>query len=159
MTTYRQRFAAATLTVLAVTALAGCVQGAPMPTPTPSASSSPAPTSTSIPTTPELHPEGGAAANKQFFDLVNSEFNAAHGMSDGRSIIDNLVSNGFLKADMEVTPDTTALDIPVDSIVFSVRIKGECLIGQFSAAGYTSQQAPLLGTGKCLVGITRPIDW
>lgn len=90
---------------------------------------------------------------------MNTQFNVAHGMSDGQSIINNLVSNGFVKADMEVTYDTTALDIPVDSIVFSVRIKGECLIGQFSAAGYSSLQSSLLGTGTCLVGTTRPIDW
>lgn len=131
-----------------------------MPVPTPSESSpTPTPTSTSITTKPVLHPDGSAAANKQFFDLVNKEFNAAHGMSDGRSIIDNLVANGFVKTDMEVTFDTTALDIPVDSIVFSVRIKGECLIGQFSGAGYSGIQAPLLGTGTCLIGTTRPIDW
>lgn len=140
--------------------LAGCVGTTPMPTPTQSESSSatPAPSSTAKPK-PELRPDGSAAANKQFFDFVNAEFNATHGMSDGRSIIDNLVANGFVKADMEVTFDTTALDIPADMIVFSVRIKGECLIGQFDASGYVSLQAPLLGTGTCLVGTTRPIDW
>ena len=130
-----------------------------MPVPTASESASATPSPSATPKRPLLHPESGAAANKQFFDLINKEFFAAYGMADGASIINNLVANGFAKADMEVTYDTTALDIPVDSIVFSVRIKGECLIGQLSAAGYAGIQAPLLGTGRCLVGTTRPIDW
>lgn len=131
-----------------------------MPVPTQSESASPSASATPTPKPdPILRPDSSAAANKQFFDFVNKNFNAANGMSNGQAIIDNLVANGFVKADMEVTYDTTAIEIPADSIVFSVRIKGECLIGQFSAAGYTSLQAPLLGTGRCLVGVTRPIDW
>lgn len=162
MTTTRLSRFAAVLSVSTVVALAlaGCINGEPMPVPTPSGSASASSSPTPAPRPdPKLHPDGTAAANKQFFDFVNKNFNATHGMSDGRSIIDNLVANGFIKSDMEVTYDTTALDIPVDSIVFSVRIKGECLIGQFSASGYSSLQAPLLGTGTCLVGTTRPIDW
>jgi len=150
------RFAAAAASAAVVLAmLAGCVQGEPMPVPTQTTSSSPTPSPTPTVKPPLFRPDGSAAANKQFFDYVNKQFNAAHGMADGRSIIDNLVASGFVKGDMEVTYDTTALDIPVDAIVFSVRIKGECLIGQFSAAGYTGLQAPLLGTGRCLVGATR----
>jgi hypothetical protein len=142
-------------------ALTGCIGDKPMPVPTSSGSSSSSATSTPEPTEtiPILRPEGNAAANKQFFDYVNKKFNAANGMSSGQAIIDNLVASGFVKTDMEVTFDTTALEIPADLIVFSVRIKGECLIGQFDASGYTSLQAPLLGTGACLVGTTRPIDW
>lgn len=154
------RATAVGVAVVVVAFLTGCVDSNPVstatPTRAPGAASTPTPTANP---SSELRPDGNAAANKPFFDSVNTEFNAANGMSDGRSIIDNLVSKGFVKADMEVTYDTTALEIPVDLIVFSVRIKGDCLIGQFDATGYTSLQAPLLGTGTCLVGVSRPIDW
>ena len=150
---------AAVSSALLVGLLAGCT-GAPAQTPPPSETASPEPSA--APTRDPgavLRPGESAAANQLFFDKVNSDFVAVHGMSDGRSLIDNLVAAGFLKQDMQVTPDRTAIDLPADTIVFSVRIKGECLIGQTSAAGYKGLIAPLLGSGSCLVGSTRPIDW
>ncbi len=142
---------------LLVAALAGCV-GEPMPVPTYTPTGSATPSATPD-ADPVFRPNGSAAANQQYFDFVNQAWNNAHQMSDGRSIVDNLVAAGFTKADMEVTADTTALNIPVDGIQVSVRIKQECLIAQFSNAGYTGILAPVLATGKCLVGQTRPIDW
>jgi len=143
---------------LAIAALAGCVQGKPTPvptyTPSSSASATPAPDAAPI-----LRPGDTAAANKQFFDAVNTAFYAAHGKSDGKSIIDNLVASGFRKQDMEVTPDTTSIGEAADSIVFSIRVKGECLVGQFNGVGYHGVIGPILATGGCLVGTTRPIDW
>ena len=159
MATRPNRLAAAFVAVATVAVLAGCV-GDPMPVPTESASSpSPSSSSTPRPTGAVLRPGESAAANQQFFDKVNAEFRAAHGLSTSRAIIDNLVAAGFIKADMEVTPDRTAINIAADSIVFSVRIDDECLIGQFSATGYKGVLEPVLGSGKCLVGITQPIDW
>lgn len=144
--------------------LCGCTAApaatpAATPTSTPDPGSSDAtPTPTSTPG-PTIHPGDSAAANKDFFDRVNQDFYTARGMSDGRSIIDNLVAAGFRKQDMSVTADATAIGLPVDSIVFAVRVKGECLVGQVSATGYHGEIVPLLGTGGCLVGFTRPIDW
>jgi hypothetical protein len=149
-------FAAAAVTAAT---LAGCV-GDPMPVPTESADSpSPSSSSTPRPGGAVLRPGESAAANQQFFDKVNSEFRAANGISTSRAIVDNLVAAGFVKADMEVTPDRTAINIAADSIVVSVRIDDECLVGQFGAAGYTGVLTPTLGSGKCLVGVTLPIDW
>jgi len=149
---------AAIVGALAIAALAGCVQGVPTPVPiyTPSATESGTPAPDAGPT---LRPGDTAAANKQFFDAVNTAFYAAHGKSDGRSIIDNLVASGFRKQDMEVTPDTTSIGEAADSIVFSIRVKGECLVGQFNGAGYHGIIGPILAAGGCLVGTTRPIDW
>jgi hypothetical protein len=146
---------AAAISALAI-ALTGCVAEAPMPAPTPTPTDSIAPTNTP---NPQLRPGDTAAANQQFFDHVNSTFYAANGKSDGRTIVDNLVTAGFRKQDIEVTFDTTPTNRPVDSIVFSVRVKGECLVGQFGPNGYVGRIEPLLGTGGCLVGHTRPIDW
>ena len=138
--------------------LVGC-GGAPMPTPTVSASGSATPSPSPTAKAPVFHPDGSAAANQQYFDYVNRALNVVFAMSDSQTIVNNLVAAGFNKADMEVTDDTTALNIPVDAIQVSVRIKGECLIGGFSNTGYTGIVAPLLGSGTCLVGATRPIDW
>jgi len=91
--------------------------------------------------------------------MLNTEYFDENGRGDGRSIVDNLVAGGFSKQDMEVTPDSTALGLDADSIVVSVRIKGECLMGQFFDDNYVSSIEPLLGTGGCLVGKTRAIDW
>lgn len=155
----RSRMAVATAAALAVgSLLLGCT-GQPMPVPTTSASRSATPTPSPTAKPPAFHPDGTAAANQQYFDYVNRAWNVVHAMSDGQSIVNNLVAAGFSKADMEVTFDTTALDLTVDSIQVAVRIKGECLIGGFSNVGYTGILAPMLGTGTCLVGQTRPIDW
>lgn len=147
---------------LAVGVLSGCITPAPepMPVPTSSSSASSTPTPSDEPERiPELRPDGSAAANHQYFDYLNQAYWDAYGKGTGTDIVTNLANNGFIKADMEITFDNTAINIPADSIVVSVRIKGECLVGQFGPNKYTSVLAPLLGTGKCLVGVTRPIDW
>ncbi len=145
-------------TALAVAAatLSACVGGSPTPLPTYTPTS---PSSPGVTDDPTLQPAGSAAANQQYFDFVNQTLFDSDGLSDGRTIIDNLVAAGFTKLDMEVTPDTTSIGQPADSIVFSVRIESDCLIGQFASSGYTGTTAPALGTGGCLVGTTRPIDW
>lgn len=147
-------------------ALAGCVSGPPAPiptyTPTGSASPTPGPTGTARSGPGPgvvLRPGGTAAQNQQFFDFVASNLFATNGFTDGRTIVDTLVAAGFVKTDMEVTYDSTAIGLRADSIVFSVRMPDECLIGQFSDAGYIGVIAPILGTGRCLVGDTKPIDW
>jgi hypothetical protein len=156
-TTRTHRLAvAAAISALAI-ALTGCVAETPMPTPT----STPSPSASSEPEAPTaiLRPGESAAANAQYFDLVNGEFYTRNGRSNSRSIVDHLVAAGFEKVDLEITADTTPTGRAADSIVFSVRIEGECLIGQFGPNGYTSSIESLLGTGSCLVGQTLPIDW
>lgn len=159
----RTRVALAGVLAVAVGMLgSGCAPGAPMPVPTYTPVTNPAAPATSTaaaPADPVLRPGGSALANREFFTFVNSRFFAAQGKSDGRSIVDNLVTAGFTKRDMDVTPDETSIGVPADSIIVSVRIKSSCLIGQFAASGYSDTIAPVLGTGGCLVGATRPIDW
>jgi hypothetical protein len=135
--------------------LSGCVE-TPIPTPTPTATASASPAS---PSGPEIDLDGSAADNLEFFDLVNTELIAAGGALDGRAFIDNLVAVGYPKADMEVTPDSTAINIAADNIQFAVRLNGTCLIGQYGNIGYASTTADVLSTGRCLVGATRPINW
>jgi len=155
----RRSGAVLALTIAAAVALSGCVAETPEPAPTPTTEASSTPTPAATPTGPILRPGESAAANRQFFDMLNTEYFDENGRGDGRSIVDNLVAGGFSKQDMEVTPDSTALGLDADSIVVSVRIKGECLMGQFFDDNYVSSIEPLLGTGGCLVGKTRAIDW
>jgi hypothetical protein len=126
------------------------------PTPSSSASASPAPTEAPD---PELVPAGDAEANLPYFDFVNRRLLETVPTPNGQQIVENLVAAGFAKADMEVTPDVTVGAEAAETIQFSVRANGTCLIGQTGAAGYNALAAPLLGTGKCLVGKTRTIDF
>jgi hypothetical protein len=62
---------------------------------------------------------------------------------------------------MEVTLDTTTIGNAADSIQFSVKWGESCLIGQngTGVGGYHSTVGRVLGTGTCLIGKTRTIDW
>jgi len=153
------------LAVLAVPAalalgLAACV---PDSAPAPSATVSEAPTPTETPTPTAvagaLNPEGTAADNKAFFDSTNQALIAANPAAGGVDFTSNLRTNGFDIAAMQVTPDITTVGVAADSIQFSVRWGADCLIGQYGHGVYTSSVMPALGTGSCLVGQTRAIDW
>lgn len=110
---------------------------------------------------PELRPELSAGENLAYFDAVGLRVIAANASAGGRDFIDALVSAGFDKSHMEVTADRTTVDLQADSVQFAVLFQGECLVGQYGPAsgGYHSAVRPPLGTGGCLVGATRPIDW
>ncbi|KQN43136.1 hypothetical protein ASE87_06360 [Frigoribacterium sp. Leaf44] len=131
--------------------LAGCTSSPePAPTTQPTATSTGAPAFSSESTTAE------ALAH---FDEVNAATVAANARPGGRAVVDALVAAGFDKSSMQVTADTTSIGRDADSVQFSVLWGQDCLIGQVSGVGYTSQTAPVLGTGACLVGSTRAIDW
>ena len=110
---------------------------------------------------PELVPDGSAADNLPYFDATVATVLAAEPNPGGRAYIDALAGAGFDKTQMEVTFDTTHVDLAVDAVQFSVRLNGECLIGQNgpSSGGYHSMVAPPFSTGTCLIGSTRQIDW
>jgi hypothetical protein len=131
------------------------------PSATPSATSSMTATASPKPTGVGLDPTGTAADNKAYFDKVNRAVLAKNPAAVGRDFIDALVAAGFHKADMQLTVDTTTIGLKANSIQFSVRFNGGCLIGQNgeSSGGYQSTVTPVLATGACLVGDTRPIDW
>ncbi|HET6673572.1 MAG TPA: hypothetical protein VFG92_09375 [Agromyces sp.] len=142
--------------------VAGCT-AAPTPdpgAPSTSPSASAAPTQ-SAPPVPTLSPGLSAGENLAFFDSVNLGVVAANPEAGGRDFVDALVMVGFDKSQMEVTADRTTVDLAADSVQFAVLFQGECLVGQYGPAsdGYHGAVRPTLGTGGCLVGQTRPIDW
>ena len=161
-------------TLLLGLSLAGCVATVPVPTtpgPTTSTPTTPVPKASASSTSttpitssapvlaPTFLPDGTAMQNKVWFDTVNTKLFAANGSANGRAIIDSLVSSGFDKAAMQVTPDKTTINGGVDSILFSVKIGDSCLLGQHGGDGYSSAVEAVLKSGDCLIGKTRPIDW
>lgn len=158
----RSRRAVGTVALVALAlpgllALAGCA--APTATPTPTLVPSEPSAAPEQPTEGSIDLGGTAESNLAYFDKVNQALIAAGGTLDGRAFIDNLVEVGYPKDDLEVTSDSTAIGGAADNIAFAIRLNGTCLIGQYGNVGYASTTAKLLGTGRCLIGETRPINW
>ncbi len=111
---------------------------------------------------PEYVADGSAADNLPLFSSVASAVWNSDQRTSGRAYIDALVAAGFDKTAMQVTPDTTTVGNPVESLQFSVRWgETECLIGQVgpSTGAPVTAVMPQLAKGRCLVGSTRTIDW
>ena len=155
---YRHSVGSAAAGMILVGVLVGCSQTPPPSSSPPSASSTPTVTPSVAPTFDPAAPADEAVV---FFDSVNAETLRVTPDADGRAFIDGLVAAGFDKTAMEVTADATTIGNAADSIQFSVRWGESCLIGQNGEAvdGYHSTVGPLLGSGTCLIGGTRPIDW
>lgn len=108
-----------------------------------------------------LLPEGTAEENLPLFASIVESVAATDARYQGRAYIDALAAAGFDKGDMQVTNDLTTVGNPADSIQFSVRWAGECLVGQMgpSTPTPTALVLPLLAGDLCLIGQTRTIDW
>jgi hypothetical protein len=150
------------LAAMTIAVLAGCTQGHPKAVssivPTPTASSSATSTGKAIPV---YDPNGTAKQNLAYFDVVGHALlddNPAANAS-GKTIVNWYVAHGFSKSAMQVTPDKTSIGLAAWNIEFSVDMNKTCLIGQAGNTGFQSTTAPLLATGKCLIGTTRPINW
>lgn len=129
---------------------------------TPSAvTSTPTPTAAETPSTPSFIASGSAADNLPLFTQVVQAVWAGPDRAAGRAYVDGLVSAGFDKTQMQLTPDETTIGNPAESIEFSVRWGEDCLVGQVgpSTGDPVTTVLPGLAAGGCLLGQTRPIDW
>ena len=147
--------------VVVIVALAGCAQTATsLPTPTPTASPSSSATAAVLPT---YDPTGSASDNLAYFNKVGDELftssQANTASTQGELIVNWFVSHGFDKTNMEVTPDKTSIGLAAWNIDFSVIFGKTCILGQAGNVGFQSSVVPILATGKCLIGQTRPITW
>lgn len=149
---------------LAIAAIvAGCTASVgPAVSPTasrPPATAAPEPRPTaSEQTGPALDPEGGAEANLEHFTATLEPLVAGGARPAGAAVVEALTAAGFDRAAMQVTPDETAIGLPVDALLFSVRLGESCLLGQVDDAGLTTTTAPALASGACLVGATASLD-
>jgi hypothetical protein len=152
MTSRTALFSAALVMTLV---LAGCADIMAEPTPTPT----PTPTATAGPP-PVYLPDGDAQDNKAFFDWVLLPVANAKHKNPSTAMVNALVSAGFSKRQMQVTPPLTRTQLEADSVIVSVEIKRSCLIGQRTNDGeYFSTIETALKTGGCLIGSTLEIDW
>ncbi len=142
-------------------ALTGCTPGGPAATHSATASTTPTTTPSPTPTGPAIVPDGSATQNLPFFRSIVDQVAEGPQAAQGRAYVDALVAAGFDKGAMQVTQDLTTVGNQADSIQFSVKWKGECLVGQVgpSVPGPQTRVLPLVPEGTCLVGQTRPIDW
>lgn len=144
----------------ALVLFAGCSAGPGSSLDSPVTSSpTPAASQTSA---PSLKPEGTAEENLPLFRAVVESVWGSEQRAEGRAYIDALVAAGFDRGAMQVTPDTTTVGNPVESLQFSVRWGDDfCLVGQVgpSTGQAVTTVMPQLAEGRCLVGMTRPIDW
>lgn len=144
--------------VAALLALAGC-SPTESPEPAPSPSPSVSATSEAPAPAPTYDPEASATELRPFFDETVREVLSDDRTPGGAAIIRALVAAGFPKDSLEVTFDRTAIDLEADNVQFSALVGEECLIGQVGNVKYRSRVMPVLGSGRCFIGTTRPLNF
>lgn len=106
-----------------------------------------------------LIPDGTAAENAPYFRAVGVRLLQHNENLKGRPIFDAFVEAGFVKKNMELTPDKTSIGLDAWNIEWSVKFGTTCIIGQAGNTKFHYFTGPVLSTGKCLFGTTRPITW
>lgn len=152
-----RRLAVAGSLALAVTLLVGCAPTASDPTPTATAAPTPTPTPTPTPD-PELVEGGTAGQNRPYFEFVLGGVLEATSQPTSQQLMTALVDAGFAREAIEITADRTRVNDPADSILISILIDGQCLLGQVIEGDLVTDLADVLGTGRCLVGRAASLD-
>jgi hypothetical protein len=153
--------AAAAIVLTASIALTACTGGSePAPVVSGSAAASSSSGSATASSTPSPSATISAAAQAALgkFDAANKQIAASTASPTDAQIVSALVAAGFAKSAMEITADQTTIGRHVDSIEVAVKVGPTCLLGGFNGNAYSSETAPVLSTGKCLVGNTAPIS-
>ncbi|MER3388990.1 MAG: hypothetical protein RJQ01_03060 [Microcella sp.] len=140
--------------------LAGCaVEREPVPSPSSDAPVDPFEQPRITPgIVPEFVEGGTAAENLDYFAFRLDALIAQVQSPTSRELVDSVVDAGFDKAAMEVTADTTPTGMAADSILVAVRLGDDCLLGQVVDGQVVAGVAPVLSTGRCLVGRTLSLD-
>lgn len=100
---------------------------------------------------------GSAEALLARFQAALTEADAASDAPDGDSVVEALVAAGFDRSTIERTSDVDSVGGAVTLLEVAVQTSDACLIGQVGDGTPTSMIAPVLGTGRCLVGATVPV--
>jgi hypothetical protein len=108
---------------------------------------------------PELIEGGSALENQPFIDyVVRGALENPENKRAGLSVAEALQAVGFSTEVLELTPDNSLIQLPVDSVTIAVRFEDECVLAQWGPDWYVSQVEPLLVTERCLVGETVSLD-
>ena len=126
--------------------------------PTTRAQPSPTPTANRVALT-RFTPTAPVEENFALFNSTATTTIAATPNPGGNNFVAALAAVGFDTSQMQLTADRTSANLVAPSILFSVKVDGSCLIGQFtpSTRAYDSQTVQPISTGACLIGGTAPI--
>jgi hypothetical protein len=149
--------------------VAGCqsTDGAPpsetSAEPPPSETSAEPPTSEDLEALPEFVPEriegGSARENQPHIDWVIETARAESGTRvPGLEAVSILEASGYPRSAMELTPDSSLIELPADSTSLAIRFEGECVVAQWGSDWYASAVEPVLVGDKCLLGETVSLD-
>lgn len=99
-----------------------------------------------------------ATRNRPVFDAAMRSLLKSKGDPDGPAAVGALAAAGFAKSSMQYSAATTSAHLTPGSILVSVQLGKECIVGQWGVQvnGYHSFIAPALGSGGCLVGGSNP---
>lgn len=154
------RRAAVVALALALTAALAACQSPPDWTATPvTPSAAPTASATEVPALTAWDEAAGVEANRTLVDTTLQAVLAADGEPGGRDLVDALEAVGVPREALEVTADATAIGRAVDTVQVAAHVGESCVVGQVQAGQYRSAVTDVLGTGRCLVGVTRAIDW
>ena len=103
-------------------------------------------------------PDGSAAQNEKYFRQVLTQAGAGAGRVSGSDMVKAVSDAGFELDLIELTPDTSLIALPADTVTLAVRMGDDCLVGQWGKDWVVSQVAPVLDTGVCLVGDANSLD-
>lgn len=134
---------------------------APSPTPTPTASSATASAPAAV-SLARFDPSAPDAANLDLFKrtLDKAAQTTAASSVEAKTLTDALAAAGFNPAAMERSVDKTSADLQAPTLVVSVRLGAQCLLGQFvrSDASVSTEVAAPIQTGACLIGRQSPVS-
>jgi hypothetical protein len=102
--------------------------------------------------------DGTAGQNRPYVEFVMDRLITISPEMTSLEIADTLEAAGFARSTLQVTDYATRVGSRADSILFSILIDGECLLGQVADGAVTTTVSDVLGTGKCLVGRTASLD-
>ncbi|MGY6496930.1 MAG: DUF6993 domain-containing protein [Microcella sp.] len=162
----RTAIARACVLAIAALVLAGCTPSSPADPPSTSAPLPPAaqpgdvtnePSDPAEPA-PEFVDGGSADDNAPFARFaVQQRVDALSDRPTSAQVSEALIDAGFARDALEVTADRTPLGLPTDVISFAVRVDDACIVGELRGSAVTTTVAPVLGTGRCLIGADASI--
>lgn len=121
-----------------------------------SAPAAPAPTASPARSLSRFDPSASAAENLGLFTRVleGAARSASSSSVDAATLTGALAAAGFAPSAMQRSADQTSANLQAPVLTVSVRVGGDCLMGQFvrSDASISTEVAAPVAQGTCLIG-------